>query len=83
MNPFCQLTKLIISLTKKNANDNTLKKNDERSHSYNGFAFNVTRSFLDTYDPIYIIQKFIFRNFNRPLMLDHYLVSTLLLDGLL
>ena len=33
------------------------KKIAEKSHSYSGFAFNVTRSFLDTYDPICRIEK--------------------------
>ena len=54
--PLFQLIKLINSL-KNDANDTILKKNDEKSHSYNGFAFNVTRCFLDTYDPICRIEN--------------------------
>ena len=34
-----------------------LKKIVEKSHSYNGFAFNVTRTFLDNYDPICRTEK--------------------------
>ena len=49
--PLFQLIKLINSL-KSDANDTILKKIAEKSHSYNGFAFNVTRTILDTYDPI-------------------------------
>ena len=37
---------------KKDKNDTILKKITDKTHSYNGFAFNVTRCFLDTYDPI-------------------------------
>ena len=40
-----------------NSNDTILEKIAKKSHSYNGFAFNVTRSFLDTYDPICRIEK--------------------------
>ena len=54
--PLFQLIKLINSL-KNDANDTILKKIDEKSHSYNGFAFNVTRCFLDTYDPICRIEN--------------------------
>ena len=46
-----QLIKLINCL-KSDVNDTILNKIAERSHSYNGFAFNVTRTILDTYDPI-------------------------------
>ena len=49
--PLFQLIKLINSL-KCDANDTILKENAEKSHSYNGFAFNVTRTILNTYDPI-------------------------------
>ena len=49
--PLFQQIKLINSL-KCDANDTILKKNAKKSHSYNGFAFNVTRTILDTYDPI-------------------------------
>ena len=28
------------------------KKITDKTHSYNGFAFNVTMCFLDTYNPI-------------------------------
>ena len=54
--PLFQLIKLINSL-KNYSNDTILKKNAEKSRSYSGFAFNVTISFLDTYDPICRIQK--------------------------
>ena len=54
--PLFQLIKLINSL-KNDANDTILKKIDEKSHSYNGFDFNVTRCFLDTYDPICRIEN--------------------------
>ena len=54
--PLFQLIKLINSL-KNNSNDTILEKIAKKSHSYNGFAFNVTRSFLDTYDPICRIEK--------------------------
>ena len=46
-----QLIKLINSL-KCDVNDNILNKIAEKSHSYNGFAFNVTRTIQDTYDPL-------------------------------
>ena len=49
--PLFQLVKLINTL-KKYINDTLLKKNTNKTHSYNGFAFNVTRCFLDRYDPI-------------------------------
>ena len=49
--PLFQLIKLINSL-KCDANGTTLKKIAEKCHSYNGFALNVTRAILDTYDPI-------------------------------
>ena len=49
--PLFQLIKLINCL-KSDVNDNILNKIAEKSHSYNGFAFNVTRTILDTYDPI-------------------------------
>ena len=48
--PLFQLVKLINTL-KKDKNDTILKKITDKTHSYNGFAFNVTRCFLDTYDP--------------------------------
>ena len=47
--PLFQLIKLINCL-KSDVNDTILNKIAEKSHSYNGFAFNVT--ILDTYDPI-------------------------------
>ena len=48
-----QLTKLINCL-KSDVNDTILDKIAEKSHSYNGFAFNVRRKILDTCDPILI-----------------------------
>ena len=54
--PLSQLIKLINSL-KNDSNDTILEKIAEKSHSYSGFAFNVTRSFLDTYDSICRIEK--------------------------
>ena len=49
--PLLQLIKVINTL-KHDENDTILRKITEKSHSYNGFAFNVTRCFLNTYDPI-------------------------------
>ena len=45
--PLFQLIKLINSL-KNDSNDTILEKIAKKSHSCHGFAFNVTRSFLDT-----------------------------------
>ena len=66
--PLFQLIKLINSL-RNDSNDIILEKIAEKSHSYNGFAFNVTRSFLDTYDPICRIKKCYVCNFNRTLLI--------------
>ena len=49
--PLLQLIKVLNTL-KHDENDTILRKITEKSHSYNGFAFNVTRCFLNTYDPI-------------------------------
>ena len=49
--PLFQLIKLINCL-KSDVNDTVLNKIAEKSHSYNGFAFNVVRTILYTYDPI-------------------------------
>ena len=38
-------------------NDTNFKIIAEKSHSYNDFAFNVARTFLDTYDPICQTEK--------------------------
>ena len=46
-----QLIKL-INFLKHDKNNTILRKITEKSHSYNGFAFNVTRCFLNTDDPI-------------------------------
>ena len=46
-----QLVDILNSL-QINPNDTILAKIYEKSHSYNGFAFNVTRIYLDTYDPV-------------------------------
>ena len=54
--PLFQLIKLINSL-RNDPNDTILKKIVEKSHSYNGFAFNVTRTFLDNYDLICRTEK--------------------------
>ena len=54
--PLFQLIKLINSL-RNDPSDTILKKIVEKSHSYNGFAFNVTRTFLDNYDPICRTEK--------------------------
>ena len=54
--PLFKLIKLINSL-RNDPNDTIFKKNVEKSHSYNGFAFNVTRTFLDNYDPICRTEK--------------------------
>ena len=58
-----QLVDLLNSL-QINPNDTILAKIYEKSHSYNGFAFNVTRIYLDTYDPVcrlrycYVCERF-------------------------
>ena len=49
--PLFQLVKLINTM-KKDKNNTILKKITDKTHLYNGFAFNVTRCFLDTHDPI-------------------------------
>ena len=49
--PRFQLVKL-TNFLKYDKNDTILRKITETSYSYNGFAFNVTRCFLNTYDPI-------------------------------
>ena len=43
--PLLQLSKLFNTL-KHDENDTILRKITEKSHSYNGFAFNVTRCFI-------------------------------------
>ena len=48
--PLIQLIKLINTL-KQDENDTILRKITEKTHSYSGFTFNVTRCFLNTYDP--------------------------------
>ena len=45
--PLLQSIKVINTL-KHDENDTILRKITEKSHSYNGFAFNVTRCFLKT-----------------------------------
>ena len=58
INPKCGL------LYQINPNDTILAKIYEKSHSYNSFAFNVTRIYLDTYDPVcrlrycYVCERF-------------------------
>ena len=49
--PLFQLIKL-INFLKHDKNDTILRKITEKNHSYNGFAFSVTRCFLNIYDPI-------------------------------
>ena len=49
--PLFQLMKL-FNCFKSDVNDTILNKIAETSHLYNGFVFNVTRTILDTYDPI-------------------------------
>ena len=51
-----QLIKLINTL-KQDENDTILRKITEKTHSYSGFTFNVTRCFLNTYDPICRIEN--------------------------
>ena len=51
--PLLQLIKLINTL-KQDENDTVLRKIMKQTHSYSGFTFNVTRCFLNTYDPIRI-----------------------------
>ena len=46
-----QLIKLINTL-KQDENDTIFRKITEKTHSYSGFTFNVTRCFLNTYDAI-------------------------------
>ena len=50
-NHLIQLIKLINTL-KQDENDTILRKITEKTHSYSGFTFNVTRYFLNTYDPL-------------------------------
>ena len=57
--PLFQLIKLINTL-KKDKNDTILKKITDKTHSYNGFAFNVTRCFLNTNDPICRIDNLLY-----------------------
>ena len=45
--PLFQLIKL-INILKHDKSDTILRKITEKSHSYNGFVFNVTRCFLNT-----------------------------------
>ena len=47
--PLIQLIKLINTL-KQDENDTILRKITEKTHSYSGFTFNVTRCFLNTYE---------------------------------
>ena len=54
--PLIQLIKLINTL-KQDENDTVLRKITEKTHSYSGFTFNVTRCFLNTYDPICRIEN--------------------------
>ena len=54
--PLFLLIKLINSL-RNDPNDTIFKKIVEKSHSYNGFVFNVTRTFLDKYDHICRTEK--------------------------
>ena len=49
--PIFQLIKLVNCL-KSDVNDTILNKISEKRHLYNRFPFNVTRTILDTYDPI-------------------------------
>ena len=49
--PLFQLVKLINTL-EKGKNDTIMKKITDKTHSYKGFAYNVTRFLLDPYDPI-------------------------------
>ena len=57
-------TVLLLNSLLINPNDTILAKIYEKSHSYNGFAFNVTRIYLDTYDPVcrlrycYVCERF-------------------------
>ena len=46
-----------------------------KSHSYNGIAFNVTRSFLDTYDSICRIENVMFANCNGTTINDRSVFS--------
>ena len=55
--PLFQLIKLINSF-KNISNDTILEKIAKKSHSYHGFVFNVTRCFLDTYNPIFRIERY-------------------------
>ena len=54
--PLIQLIKLINTL-KQDENDTILRKITEKTHSYSGFTFNVTRCFLNSYDPICRIEN--------------------------
>ena len=60
----CGLLFDLLNSLQINPNDTILAKIYEKSHSYNGFAFNVTRIYLDTYDPVcrlrycYVCERF-------------------------
>ena len=60
------------------------KKNDEKSHSYNSFAFNVTRTFLDSYFMIPSAEQksVMFANFNKTIMRYQYLVIIIIIGNL-
>ena len=51
-----QTIKLINTL-KQDENGTILRKITEKTLSYSGFTFNVTRCFLNTYDPISFIKS--------------------------
>ena len=51
--PLLQLIKVINTLT-HDENDTILTRITEKSHSYNGFAFNVARCFLNTYITLFV-----------------------------
>ena len=51
-----QLVKL-INILKQDENATILRKATEKTHSYSGFTFNVTRCFLNKYNPIYRIEN--------------------------
>ena len=59
----CQLVDLINSL-QTDPNDTILTKSRDKCQSYNGFAFNVTRKYLDAYGSVrrfrycYVCERF-------------------------
>ena len=82
--PLFQLIKLINSLRNDPNDTSFLKTNDEKNHSYNSFAFNVTRIFLDTYFMIPSAEQksAMFADFNKTIMTNQYLVIIIIIGNI-